>query len=186
MPPLIQNFDEAILLWIQDVIRNPVLTPIMQFFTSLLDRGLLAFLICIGLLLFRRTRKLGLICSLSLIICSVLVHLILKPMFARPRPYHVLSTLITLAPRPGDFSFPSGHTNTIFAVTSVLFFACPRKIGIPALIVSTLVGLSRLYLGIHFPTDVLAGALLGLIVGYFCCKATHILYSHTKRKDRKN
>ena len=154
MPPLIQNFDEAILLWIQDVIRNPVLTPIMQFFTSLLDRGLLAFLICIGLLLFRRTRKLGLI--------------------------------ITLAPRPGDFSFPSGHTNTIFAVTSVLFFACPRKIGIPALIVSTLVGLSRLYLGIHFPTDVLAGALLGLIVGYFCCKATHILYSHTKRKDRKN
>ena len=65
MPPLIQNFDEAILLWIQDVIRNPVLTPIMQFFTSLLDRGLLAFLICIGLLLFRRTRKLGLTCSLS-------------------------------------------------------------------------------------------------------------------------
>ena len=82
MLPLIQNFDETILLWIQDVIRNPVLTPIMQFLTALLNRGLLAILICIGLLLFHRTRKLGLTCALSIIICSVLVHLILKPMFA--------------------------------------------------------------------------------------------------------
>ena len=186
MLSFIQTLDESFLLWIQETVRTPILTSIMQFFSSLLDHGILAIVLCIGLLLFKRTRKMGITASLSLIICSIIVHLFLKPTIARPRPYHVLDILITLAQHPNDYSFPSGHTNAIFAVAGVLFFACPKKVGVPAIVTASLVGLSRVYLGVHFLTDVLVGALLGLLISYLCCRGMHILYVSKKLGRKKS
>lgn len=168
MPSFIQTFDESVLLWIQEVIRTPWLTPIMQFSSLLLDRGLLSVVTCILLLFFKKTRAIGYTATLSLSICTVITNITLKPLIARPRPYHVLEELITLTHRPHDFSFPSGHTTAVFAVAGVLFFCCPRKYGIPAILFAVLVGLSRIYLGIHFPTDVLMGAFIGMFISYLC------------------
>ena len=170
MLSFIQHFDEFTLLWIQENIRTSWLTPIMQLCSLLLNKGLLSILTCIILLFFKKTRSIGYLSSLSLAICSTLTNLLLKPYFARTRPYHLLNTLVTLTHQPRDYSFPSGHTTAAFAVASILFFCCPKQYGIPALIFAILVGFSRIYLGVHFPSDVIAGAFLGLFVGYWLSK----------------
>lgn len=166
MPVFIQKLDESILIWIQESIRNPYLTPIMQFCSSLFDRGLLSIVTCILLLFFKKTRKVGYTATASFALCSIITNLTLKPFFQRTRPYHILDNLITLTHQPNDFSFPSGHTTAAFAVAGVLFFYCPKKYGLPALILAILVALSRVYLGVHFPSDVLVGAFIGLSVSY--------------------
>lgn len=166
MPPFLQTFDESILLFTQQYIRNSFLTPCMQWISSFFDRGLLSIVTCILLLAFHRTRQIGYAATLSLSLSTIITNITLKPLVARPRPYHVLEQLVTLAHRPSDFSFPSGHTTAAFAVAGVLFFCCPKRYGVPALILAILVGLSRIYLGIHFPSDVMMGTLVGMGTSY--------------------
>lgn len=170
MLSFIQHFDESILLWIQENIRTPWLTAIMQFCSLLFDRGLLSIATCVVLLFFKKTRTVGYAATGSLVLCSIITNLTLKPFFARTRPYHLLNNLITLTHQPHDYSFPSGHTTAAFAVASILFFCFPKKYGTPALFLAILVGLSRIYLGVHFPSDVAAGAFIGLFVGYLVSK----------------
>lgn len=90
----------------------------------------------------------------------VCCNLLLKPLTARVRPCDVSRGIALLVPRPEDYSFPSGHTGASFAAVSALLFS-RNKLWLPCLI-----GFSRLYLYVHYPTDVLAGALLGLAAGF--------------------
>lgn len=166
---LIQSFDESFLLWIQETIRTPWLTPIMQFLSTIYNAGRFSILLCILFLLFKKTRKLGLTATTSLLLGTLVTNIILKNLVGRLRPYQVLETLETLTRLPHDSSFPSGHTCAAFTVAGVIFFCCSRKIGIPALIFASFVGISRLYLGVHFLTDVLGGAMIGIIVSYIAC-----------------
>lgn len=85
---------------------------------------------------------------------------------ARSRPYDCIRGLIPLITPPTDYSFPSGHTAASFAVGVLLFRKLPKRYGIPALVLAALIGFSRLYLGVHYPSDVLAGALLGTGISY--------------------
>lgn len=82
---------------------------------------------------------------------------------ARPRPFAEIEALIPLIAKPTDFSFPSGHTTASFAVALVMLRMLPKKIGIPAVVLAALVAFSRLYLGVHYPTDVLTGFVVALV-----------------------
>ncbi len=99
--------------------------------------------------------------GLELLCCNV----ILKPLVARIRPCDVDSAVLLLIPHPGGFSFPSGHTGASFAAASALFFS-RNKFGVFAFVVAALIGFSRLYLYVHYPSDVLAGALIGIMLGW--------------------
>ena len=92
-----------------------------------------------------------------------MTNLLLKNLVARPRPFAEIEALIPLIAKPTDFSFPSGHTTASFAVALVMVRMLPKKIGVPAVAVATLVAFSRLYLGVHYPTDVLVGLLVAAI-----------------------
>ena len=83
--------------------------------------------------------------------------------------------------RLSDYSFPSGHTLASFEAATVLMIR-DKRIGVPALILAVIIAFSRLYLYVHYPTDVLAGMILGVSIGIFACKAVDLLY---KRFDRK-
>lgn len=166
----LQQIDEQILLWIQDTIRNDGLTPIMQFVSKLLDHGMLSIAICIGLLAYKKTRKIGAVTTSSLILSTLITNVLLKPLIQRPRPYDTIETLALLSKKLTDFSFPSGHTSAATAVCGVLYFICPKKYGIPAVIFAVLVGLSRLYLGAHYPTDVFVGFAIGFLSSYIASK----------------
>lgn len=104
-------------------------------------------------------------CFLALAGSLVINNLILKNLVARPRPYEMVAGLMPLIPRPADYSFPSGHTGSSFAAAVVLYGQLPKKWGIAALVLAVLISISRLYLGVHYPSDVLAGALIGSMIG---------------------
>jgi len=173
------GWEERFLLFLQESIRNPVLDRVMQFITSLGDAGFLAILVCIVLLCIKKYRRAGAAASLSLILDFVAVNLVLKNLVARTRPYDMLENLLLITKRPSDWSFPSGHAGACFAVASVLFFCLPRRFGIPALVLAALISFSRLYVGAHYPTDVLGGMMIGCITGWI---AYGLLWK--KQKDK--
>ena len=156
------DFEGSILLWIQNNLRSGFLDPIMKAITMLGDKGIIWILITLALLVVRRTRKLGVMCAASMVFGLIVTNLIIKNWAARIRPYEMVQGLNCIVPLAKDWSFPSGHTTNSLACAWVLFRKTPKKYGVPALILAILISLSRLYVGIHYPTDVLGGALIGI------------------------
>jgi len=156
------QFDSSILLWIQNNLRTGFLDPIMKAITMLGDKGMIWILITLALLIVRRTRRLGVICAASMVIGLLVTNLIIKNWAARIRPYELIPGLQCIVPLAKDYSFPSGHATNSLACAWVLFRKTPKKYGIPALILAILISLSRLYVGIHYPTDVLGGVVIGI------------------------
>lgn len=118
------------------------------------------------LLLIFRTRKTGVVIMAALCIDLVVCNGILKNLFARIRPCDVNTQIQLLIARPDDFSFPSGHTAASFAAVAALYFSGERKLCKPALALACLIAFSRLYLYVHYPTDILGGIFIGLAAGY--------------------
>ena len=153
--------DGQILLWIQEHIRNDILTTVFRFITKLGDGGLVWILIAVLCILFRQHRKAGMLSIISLF-CSILINnLLLKNLLGRVRPYEVVEGLQHLIPAPVDYSFPSGHAGSSFAVAVILLIYLPKRYGIPAIILAGLIACSRLYLGVHYVLDVLSGSVIG-------------------------
>jgi undecaprenyl-diphosphatase len=105
---------------------------------------------------------------------------LLKPLVHRARPFDAWTDLTALVARPGGSSFPSGHTGAAFAFAWTFFRTQPKQLGIPVLFAAALMGFSRLYVGVHYPTDVLAGALVGIGVG-----EVMVQLGKRKRKDEE-
>lgn len=156
----------AILDFIQSNLRCGIMDSIMTFITGLGDGGKIWIACTILLLLIPKTRKAGLAMGIALALEIVCCNVILKPFVARIRPCDVNTAVQLLIERPLDYSFPSGHTASSFAAASALYFG-RKKLWIPAAVLAGLIGFSRLYLYVHYPTDVLAGALLGIMMGWF-------------------
>ena len=159
----VQNLDGEILLQIQQHLRTDMLTSFMKIVTFLGNGGWFWILCAVVLLAIPKTRKTGYAAVFSLIFGAIVTNLLLKNIVARPRPFAEIEALIPLIAKPTDFSFPSGHTTASFAVALVMFRMLPKKIGIPAVVLAALVAFSRLYLGVHYPTDVLVGFLVALM-----------------------
>ena len=159
----VQNLDGEILLQIQQHLRTDMLTPFMKIVTFLGNGGWFWILCAVVLLAVPKTRKTGYAAVLSLIFGVIVTNLLLKNIVARPRPFAEIEALIPLIAKPTDFSFPSGHTTASFAVALVMLRMLQKKIGIPAVVLAALVAFSRLYLGVHYPTDVLTGFVVALV-----------------------
>lgn len=164
----ILSADAAILLWIQDNLRADWLTPIMTTITRLGGLGLIWILISLVLLCIPKTRWAG-IAGLAGLTCSLLLNnMILKNLAARTRPYEVIEGLQLIGKRATDFSFPSGHTGSSFAAAVAICRTQKGSRGYRLLLVfAALMGFTRLYIGIHYPTDVICGALTGTVCGLF-------------------
>lgn len=160
------HLDLNLLLWIQDNLRTPFLTPLFVFITTLGNGGMLWILLSIGLMLPKKTRKTGLMCMAALCLSFFVNNLLLKNLVERMRPFDAYQTVIPLIAKPTDYSFPSGHTAASFACAGVLARYLPRRFGIPAVFLAALIAFSRLYLGVHYPSDVMAGMISGILVGY--------------------
>ena len=164
----IQNLDQAVLLWIQEAVRLEVLNPLVELYTTLGNGGALWIVLSLVLLCRKSTRKAGAAALLALLLGFLCTNVVLKHLVHRPRPYTVVEGLAPLLLSGDPNSFPSGHSAASFAAAVVLF-RCRRSFGIPALILAALIAFSRLFLFVHYPTDVLAGILLGTAVGLLTC-----------------
>lgn len=165
-------FEFQILDFIQQL-HTPILDKLMIFVSSLGDKGVVWILLATVLLVIPRTRKTGGIVVAALVLDIIFCNGLLKPLAARIRPYDVNSAVEVLVAKPKDFSFPSGHTASSFAA-SALWFAKENWLWKPAFVLVALIALSRMYLYVHYPTDVLCGAILGILCGALAKK----IYSH--------
>ena len=156
------SFDFEILYYIQEHIVNPILNKAMIFASALGDYGFIWLAIAIVLVFFKKTRTCGILIICSLAFCFITGELITKNLVCRVRPCYQDMTINMLVERPKSYSFPSGHSSSSFAAASTLFYA-NRKIGVLALLLAAFIAFSRMYLFVHFPTDVFAGTLWGII-----------------------
>ncbi len=162
----ITQIDFSILYSIQDNLRCELLDNLMVFLSLIGEGGLVWFLIAVPMLFFKKTRVCAVVMIVSMGLVLVFGEFIMKNVFCRVRPCNVDTTLEMLIKRPKSYSFPSGHTSSSFAAaTSVFVFN--KKIGIATLTLAFLIGFSRLYNFVHFPTDVLAGMLFGILMSIF-------------------
>ena len=167
---LAEHFDLPILDFIADTLRCAFLDAVMPVITLFGEAGIFWILCAVLLLFFPKYRKVGLGMGAALLIGLIVCNITMKPLVARPRPYayqlaHFGREIEILISKPSDFSFPSGHTLASFEAATVLMLR-ERKFGIPAMILAILVAFSRLYLYVHYPTDVLFALLMGVGIGF--------------------
>ena len=129
------------------------------------------YILIIGLLMNKPTRKIGIVLAVAMILQYLINGGLLKHLFTRVRPCNVDATIELLIKRPKGFSFPSGHSAAAFCAVGVLYGARIKRLLWSTLILACLIAFSRLYLYVHFPTDVLAGALCGFLIGYGVLRA---------------
>ncbi len=166
MLSFLQQIDDGILIWIQENIRFPWLNPILIFVTRLGDGGFIWILLTLGMMIPRRTRKTAVCMAAALGLSLIITNLLLKNSVARVRPYEVIEGLRILIEPQTDWSFPSGHTSASIAAAVVMLRRLPGKYGVPAVTLGVLIAFSRLYVGVHYPSDVLGGAVIGLICAH--------------------
>lgn len=160
----IHTFEINMLLFIQEHLRIGFLSPIMCTYTNLNNHGELWMIVVLLLLCFKKTRKVGIMCVFSLLFASITNDLIIKNLVMRPRPFVEIQELIPIVKLPTSYSFPSGHSASSLAVGWLCLRCAKKRIGIPAFIAALLMAYSRMYVGVHYPTDVLTGCLIGIVM----------------------
>ncbi len=175
------NIDGGFLLLLQEHMRTPLLNDIMIFITSLGNGGMIWIAATIILLIPKKTRKIGVMSGVALLGSLIINNNIVKNLVQRPRPYMTFKDIQILIPTPSEFSFPSGHTSSSFAAASVFYKHLPKKFGVPAVILAGLIGFSRLYVGVHYPTDVIAGVLMGMFLGWLAETLVNLVVKKLKK-----
>ncbi len=178
----ITNIDLDILLYVQEHIRSDFMTPIWKFITHLGDAGWLWITIGVVLLFFKKTRLIGFSVLVSLLINAIFTNITLKDLIGRPRPYTVSDAIVPIIKLPSELSFPSGHTSSSFTAALVLLKLTPKKYGIPAVVLAALISLSRIYVGVHYPTDILGGIVVGIISSIWGCYFVKRIYIRIKER----
>lgn len=163
------SFDLPILDWIQANLKSAFLNEVMPIITMFGDGGIFWIACAVILLCIPKTRKTGLGMAFALIMGLIVCNITLKPLVGRIRPYDFQEKLGVVIPllteRMHDYSFPSGHTIASFEAATVLLIN-NKKLGIPAMILAVLIAFSRLYLYVHYPTDVIFSVFAGILFAF--------------------
>lgn len=185
-----ENFDLPVLDWIAENLGCAFLDTAMPLITVLGNGGIFWIAVSVILMLIPKYRKAGFSMGGALLMGLIVCNLVLKPLVARIRPYdyqleHFDVTIQLLIAAPHDFSFPSGHTIASFEAATALLIH-DRKLGIPAMILAVLIAFSRLYLYVHYPTDVIASVFLGIGLAFLSSWLVKKAFTFYESKKLKN
>lgn len=162
---MIMQWEFDLLYWFQSL-HNPALDAVMKTITKFGDAGLFWIFLTVAILIFVKDKRVGISCATALI-CEAVIVVILKNVVQRSRPIWLDPGIHMLVKIPKDYSFPSGHSAASFSV-AVSIFLYNKKWGTVAIIGAALIAVSRMYLFVHFPTDVLAGTIIGIAMALIC------------------
>ncbi len=177
----ITELDFAILNFIRNNMSCGFLDFLMPKITMLGNAGIIWILTAVAFLIFKKTRQNGIALSAALLTGLIIGNLIIKNLVARDRPCWIDESVTMLIAVPHDYSFPSGHTMSSVAAAIVIFHT-NRKAGIAAFVLAALIAFSRMYLYVHFPTDILAGVVLGAVFGIASFKITDMAAERIREK----
>lgn len=163
MPEFITSLDFAILHFLKNTFSCEFLDFLMPVVTALGNGGIVWILAAVALIITKKYRKFGFFLLAGLLVGLLIGNVCLKNLVARPRPCWIEDVCL-LINNPTDFSFPSGHTLSSVIAAFILTKA-NRRFGFVAVPLAALIAFSRLYLYVHFPSDILASVILGLIIG---------------------
>jgi undecaprenyl-diphosphatase len=166
----INQIDQNIILYISENLRTPILDSIMIFFSRIGNVGLIWIVICVLLVASKKYRTVGIIATTVLITNAILGEVILKNVIGRIRPYEALG-LDIMIDKLSSFSMPSGHAISSFSVAFiVVFLVKEKKVYIPILILAIAITVSRVYLSMHYLTDVLLSIVIAYIVSFIAIR----------------
>ncbi len=157
------EFEYIILDFIRETFSNAFMDAVMKFITFFGNGGWFWIALGLTLAVFPKTRKIGITVCLALLINLIICNITLKPLIARTRPYDLRDGIALIIDSPHDFSFPSGHTSASFAAACAVFAYNKKWLGTLAVVFATFIAFSRLYLYVHFPTDILGGIVVGIL-----------------------
>lgn len=163
---MLQSLEFAMLDWIQLHCRGELLDVLLPLISWTCNHGELWILLAVCLLATKKHRRLGLAIACALVLDLLMVNLTIKPLVGRLRPFAADPAVQLLIPQPGESSFPSGHTACSFAAAGAIWCSGYRKSGAAAFVLAAVIAFSRLYLYVHWPSDVAGGMLIGLALGW--------------------
>lgn len=175
--------DFKILLYIQENIKNDFFDFLMPIISFLSNSGWIWILSAVLLCISKKTRKYGFALALGAFLCFIFGNVLLKPLIARVRPYDAYSNFELIINKLHDFSFPSGHTYSAFCGATILLYV-NKKLGYAALVLAILTAFSRIYLFVHYPSDVLAGMIMGVSIALFSVFCIEHLTIYRKRSNK--
>ncbi|MBP3379222.1 MAG: phosphatase PAP2 family protein [Clostridia bacterium] len=163
----LNEFEVGLLKGLHDALQCTFLDKFFPLITSLGNAGIFWIIVAVVLLFFKKTRKAGVTMAISLILGLIICNLTMKPLIARIRPYDFDTSLqaLMLIDAEHDFSFPSGHTVASIEAAVALWLN-NKKWGTAAIVLAAVIAFSRLYLLVHYPTDVLAGVIIGVAIAF--------------------
>lgn len=153
------SWEFSFLYFLQEL-HNPVLDKIMVFITSIGNGGLIWIGLAVFMIFFKKYRKCAISIGISLLLMELIGNVILKEWIMRDRPCWIDPAVELLVKAPSSYSFPSGHTFSSFA-SAITVFLNHKKEGIAAIVLASLIAFSRMYIFVHFPTDILGGMVFG-------------------------
>lgn len=171
----VTTWDASVITAIYENVHSAFLTMFFRIVTLLGEGGIFWIAVAVILLFFKKTRRSGICIGASLLIGVIVGNGIIKNVVARPRPYDAIAGIESVVSHLSDYSFPSGHSLCCFEAATAL--AMNRtKWAITAYVGAVLVAVSRLFLFVHYPTDVICGALLGVLFGVLGSLAAGAIY----------
>ena len=177
----ITNFDFSVLYWIQENLRSDWLDSVCAFFSWAFQLGIPWLVLGAVMFFFKKTRVAGVMLITAVVLTFFFNEIAIKNAINRERPCTIDQSIQLAIERPASFSFPSGHTSNVFSAVGVLLFK-HKKAGVPMLLFAVFMGFSRMYLFVHFPTDVIAGAVLGLLMAW----VTVLIFKELKYDEKLN
>ena len=169
------EFEYAILDFIRDNLSCAFMDVLMRIVSFLANAGWFWIVVGVTLSIIPKTRRMGFTVCLALIFSFIFCNLTLKPLIDRVRPYDLADGIKLIITAPTDASFPSGHTSVSFAAAGAIF-AHSKKWGGCAIVLAALIAFSRLYLYVHFPSDVLGGIFIGTLCGVMSYYVLKVAY----------
>lgn len=188
-----EGYDYFILSKLHDlaVITKGGVTPVFNFISLLAEKGIFLFLIAFILMAFKKTRKIG-VCIFGAVCCGALItNIALKDLIARPRPFMMIVSDFNAwwqyigSPIEDGFSFPSGHATAAMAFATAIFLTTNKKKSFPIFLFVILMGLSRNYLMVHYPSDILGGVLVGAVAAFISLLITEFIFKILNKHDNK-